>query len=51
MKRSAGSSYHARVIEQDPGDIDIEIDTNQITVHTADHQLSINLLGRFFAHH
>ena len=39
--------YTKRVLEKDTdGDIDIEIDPNQITVHTADQQLSINLLGR-----
>ena len=48
VKRSPASGYSERVIEQEDGDIDIEIDTNQITVHTADHQLSINLLGRLF---
>jgi hypothetical protein len=49
FKRSSPQSYSKRVVDtQDPGDIDIEIDTNQITVHTADHQLSINLLGKIF---
>ena len=51
VKRDTDHRYDRRVIdEQDPTDIDIKVDTNQITVHTADHQLSINLLGKCRVH-
>ena len=50
VKRESGLPSDKRIVNfQSPDDIDIQIDTSQITVHTADHQLSINLLGRCLA--
>ena len=44
-ERNARSLDSKRIIDEEPRDIVIEIDPSHITVHTADHQLSINLLG------
>ena len=48
---SENKNNNKRIIHDnnDPDDIDIKIDTDidMITVHTADHQLSINLLGEY----
>ena len=45
---SENRNNNKRIIHDNNEDIDIKIDTDidMITVHTADHQLSINLLGK-----
>ena len=52
---SENKNHNKRIIHDnnDPDDIDIKIDTDidMITVHTADHQLSINLLGEYCSWH
>ena len=52
---SENKNHNKRIIHDnnDPDDIDIKIDTDidMITVHTADHQLSINLLGECCSWH